>query len=40
MEEHPEALALAVSTAVGLFFGIYPAAQTSALSAIDALCYE
>ncbi len=32
--------ALAVSTSVGLFFGIYPATQASKLNPVDALHYE
>jgi putative ABC transport system permease protein len=32
--------ALAVSTSVGLFFGIYPASQAAKLSPVDALHYE
>jgi putative ABC transport system permease protein len=32
--------ALAVSTSVGLFFGIFPASQAAKLSPVDALHYE
>jgi putative ABC transport system permease protein len=32
--------ALAVSTSVGLFFGIYPASQAAKLNPVDALHYE
>jgi len=34
------AAALAVSTSVGLFFGIYPASQAAKLNPVDALHYE
>jgi putative ABC transport system permease protein len=34
------AAALAVSTSVGLFFGIFPASQAAKLNPVDALHYE